>query len=76
MADLLGMSAPGYRRLEDGTGAKTYEKLPKIAKKLGCRIDDLFPEMDDVQAAEEGKTECKFGFDGDAQDESLDGWAM
>jgi len=49
MADMaieLKMSAPGYKRLEDGTGGKTFEKLPQIAKILDCRIDDLFPEMD------------------------------
>ena len=46
MAAELNISTPGYKRLEDGTGAKTFEKLPKIAKLLDCRVDDLFPEMD------------------------------
>lgn len=48
VATMLKMSLPGYKRLEDGTGGKTFEKLPKLARALGCRIDDLFPEMDDV----------------------------
>ena len=49
MAQAVGMTVPGYWRLENETGAKTFEKLPRIAKALGCQIDDLFPEMDDVQ---------------------------
>ena len=73
MADELGMTVPGYKRLEDGTGGKTFEKLPLLAKRLGCRIDDLFPEMD--APAEEmkvsgGKTVCADGF----EEESLKGW--
>lgn len=68
MAGELGMTVPGYKRLEDGTGGKTFEKLPLLAKKLGCRIDDLFPEMDEPK---ESKTVCADGFD----DETMEGWA-
>lgn len=51
MAELVGMTPQGYIRLEDGTGGKTFEKLPVIAKTLGCPIDRLFPEMDPETAA-------------------------
>lgn len=63
MATRLSITAPGYKRLEDGTGAKTFEKLPLIAKALGCRIDDLFPEMDDVS----GKTVSADGFESEGE---------
>lgn len=66
MAAGIGMTAPGYKRLEDGTCGKTFEKLPALAKSLGCRIDDLFPEMDDV------KTDSAGGF----ENESLDDFEM
>lgn len=48
-SDEIGMSRTAYAALEQGVTAKTFSKLPVIAKALGCRIDDLFPEMDDVQ---------------------------
>lgn len=58
VATMLNMSPPGYKRLEDGTGGKTFEKLPALAKILGCRIDDLFPEMDEVpETPSEQRTE-------------------
>ena len=74
MAGELGMTVPGYKRLEDGTGGKTFEKLPLLAKKLGCRIDDLFPEMDaqkEETNVSEGKTVCADGF----EDETMEGWS-
>ena len=46
MAAAIGVTPQGYLKLEDGTGGKTFEKLPVIAKTLGCPIDKLFPEMD------------------------------
>ena len=77
MATRLSISVPGYKRLEDGTGAKTFEKLPLIAKTLGCRIDDLFPEMDEdasapEQTEEERKTARACGFE---ENEDLKGWS-
>ncbi|MBR1407382.1 MAG: helix-turn-helix transcriptional regulator [Clostridia bacterium] len=57
MADAVGMTPPGYLRLEDGTGGKTFEKLPVIAKTLGCPIDKLFPEMDPVDASADPEPE-------------------
>lgn len=43
----------------------------KIAKALGCRIDDLFPEMDETPGPE-GKPVSADGFD----DDSLDSLAL
>lgn len=66
MAKALEMSTQRYWGLENGENCKTFEKLPKIAKVLGCRIDDLFPEMDEV------KTARADGF----EDDSLDDFEM
>lgn len=49
MAEAIGLSRTGYAEIEHGVAVKTYKKLPAIAKSLGCRIDDLFPEMDDCK---------------------------
>ena len=46
MAEAIGVTPQGYLKLEDGTGGKTFGKLPVIAQTLGCSIDKLFPEMD------------------------------
>ena len=35
-------------RMEAEERGRSADKLPKIARALGCRIDDLFPEMDEV----------------------------
>ena len=51
MASAVGMAPSGYISLENGTVGKTFEKLPIIAKELGCSIDDLFPEMDSPDQA-------------------------
>ena len=48
IANEIGFTTPGYKRLEDGITGKTLDKLPRLARALGCRIDDLFPEMDEV----------------------------
>lgn len=42
--------------------------LPKIAKALGCRIDDLFPEMDETPGPEDCKPVSADGFDDDSLD--------
>lgn len=63
----LGMSTQRYWSLENGDNGRTFEKLPKIAKALGCRIDDLFPEMDDYEPSV--KAVCADGFE---DDDSLD----
>lgn len=42
----VGMTNDAVLKLESGARGKTLEKLPALAKALGCRIDDLFPEMD------------------------------
>ena len=46
LAKRVGMSRTGYADLEKEGGGKTFRKLPALAKSLGCKIDDLFPEMD------------------------------
>ena len=77
MASKLGITRAGYQMIENGRNGKKFSYLPVIAKSLGCRIDDLFPEMDEDAAApaqtrEESKTVRACGFDGD---EDLEGWS-
>ena len=68
LAEQGGISAQGMWNLEGGNNGRTLDKLPKIAKALGCRIDDLFPEMDDAPSPEEGKPVSADGFDDDSLD--------
>ena len=68
IAKEVGMSRTGYADLEKAGSGKVFEKLPIIAKVLGCRIDDLFPEM---AAERDGKTVCADGFEG----QTMEGWA-
>lgn len=63
MSETVGMTKDAVLKLESGVRGKTLEKLPVIAKALGCRIDDLFPEMDEV------KTDSADGFDEDGLDD-------
>lgn len=75
MADTVDMTTQNLWNLENDMVGKTFEKLPLIAKALGCRIDDLFPQMDDgteAQEEEESKTARACGFD---EDEDLNGWS-
>ena len=58
MAEAIRMTQQGYSRLETGAVGKSFDKLPRIAKMLGCSIDDLFPEMDG-----DGKTDDVGGFE-------------
>ncbi len=69
----VGMTGDAILKLESGVRGKTLEKLPSLAKALGCSIDDLFPEMDAPEEANvsEGKTVCADGFD----DETMEGWS-
>lgn len=46
LAENVGMTTQALWNLENGLTGRTYEKLPRIARALNCRIDDLFPEMD------------------------------
>ncbi|MBR4040577.1 MAG: helix-turn-helix transcriptional regulator [Clostridia bacterium] len=66
LAEKVGMSSQALWNLENDVVGKTFEKLPLLAKALECRIDDLFPEMDDV------KTDSAGGF----ENESLDDFEM
>ena len=52
LSELVRMTPDAVLKIESGKRGRTFEKLPRIAKALGCRIDDLFPEMDEVQPAE------------------------
>lgn len=72
LAEQIGITPQGLSNIENGNNGRTFEKLPRIAKALGCRIDDLFPEMDDAPSPEEGKTDSADGFD----DDSLDALAL
>ena len=74
LADQAGMTSQGLWNLENNVVGKTFEKLALLAKALGCRIDDLFPEMDEPKEEEsvgEGKTVGADGF----EDETMEGWA-
>jgi len=46
LAARTGMSTQNLWNLENNVVGKTFGKLPALAKALDCRIDDLFPEMD------------------------------
>lgn len=72
LAEQVGISAQGMWNLESGNNGRTLDKLPKIAKALGCRIDDLFPEMDEVPEPDGGKPVSADGF----EDDSLDTLAL
>ena len=53
VAALIGITRAGYQQIEGGRNGKKLAYLPRLAKALGCRIDDLFPEMDDACAGAE-----------------------
>lgn len=77
LADTVDMTTQNLWNLENDMVGKTFEKLAPLAKALGCRIDDLFPEMDEDAAApaqtrEESKTVRACGFD---ENEDLKGWS-
>jgi transcriptional regulator with XRE-family HTH domain len=42
MAELLGYSLPGYRKIEQGTRGLPIGKALKAAGILECSLDDLF----------------------------------
>ena len=52
IARTVGISDQLYWTMENGKNCKTFEKLPRLARALGCRIDDLFPEMDEPETKE------------------------
>lgn len=49
VARAIGITRAGYQMIESGRNGKSFSYLPKIAKAIGCRIDDLFPEMDEQE---------------------------
>lgn len=44
LSELTGISLPQLHRLETGVCIPRADKLPILAKALGCRIDDLFTQ--------------------------------
>ena len=77
LAETVDMTTQNLWNLENDMVGKTFEKLAPLAKALGCRIDDLFPEMDEAASApeqkeEERKTARACGFD---ENEDLKGWS-
>lgn len=77
LAETVDMTTQNLWNLENDMVGKTFEKLAPLAKALGCRIDDLFPEMDeDASAPEqtegERKTARACGFE---ENEDLKGWS-
>ena len=77
LAETVDMTTQNLWNLENDMVGKTFEKLAPLAKALGCRIDDLFPEMDEAasvpeQTEEEHKTARACGFE---ENEDLKGWS-
>lgn len=77
LADTVDMTTQNLWNLENDMVGKTFEKLAPLAKALGCRIDDLFPEMDEATASpgaeeDESKTARACGFE---EDDELKGWS-
>lgn len=73
-AEKIGVTPDAVMKIESGKRGRAFERLPKMAQSLGCRIDDLFPEMDEPVEEEkisEGKSVCADGF----ENETLEGWA-
>lgn len=66
LASRSGLSRSTIVKIEAGKRSRTCERYVKLAKALDCRIDDLFPEMDDIKTASAG------GF----ENESLDDFEM
>lgn len=65
-SEMVGMTPDAVLKIESGKRGKTFEKLPKLAKALSCRIDDLFPGMDP-----DAKPVRADGF----EDDVMEGWS-
>lgn len=46
VADVLGVTQKAVAKWECGKGMPRAEMLPKLAKVLGCTIDDLFDKAE------------------------------
>lgn len=73
----IGVTPDYVMKLESGKRGRAFDRLPVIAKAVNCRIDDLFPEMDEAASApeqteEERKTARACGFE---ENEDLKGWS-
>ena len=53
MAERIGLKQTGYAEIEQGKSTKKFYQLYRIARELGCSIDDLFPEKD-IEEENEG----------------------
>lgn len=51
LADRMGVSKVAVRKWEVGLAKPSADKLPALAKLLGCTIDELFGKGDPSQAA-------------------------
>ena len=47
LARAIGVSESTILKIEVGDRGKKCGLVPRLAKALGCRTDDLFPEMDE-----------------------------
>lgn len=68
----IGLTTDAELKLESGKRGRSFVRLPVIARALGCRIDDLFPEMDDPGAEMPSKAEAPETET--AADDWPDGW--
>lgn len=77
VANVLHMTRNGYCQIENGVNGKKMQYLPQIAKLFGCRIDDLFPEMDDVLPGMSAKQQQESAPDPmpETMQEEVDEWA-
>ena len=47
LAEKLNLSRATVAMWENGTSLPTADKLPKLARVLGCTIDELFDDTDE-----------------------------
>lgn len=48
LADMVGITQPTYSNIENGKRNPTIKTLKRIAKALGCSIDDLIEDEKEV----------------------------
>lgn len=70
-AEMIGVTPDAVMKIESGKRGRAFDRLPKMAGALGCRIDDLFPEMGETSAGQEGKPVSADGFESES---GLEGW--
>lgn len=70
LSEKSGYSRAAISRIENGDRGSAAMRYVNIAKALNCRLDDLFPEMDELR--EDDKTVRADGF----EEEWPEGWDM